>query len=72
MKRIVITALSVLAVSVTFSLTGCDSGGVETGVPTDTKQDPSIDKIKGNLAPITPPSVAKPKPKDATTPAEKK
>jgi hypothetical protein len=79
MKRIVVNALSVLALSASVGLLGCDSGGIETGTPTDTaKQDPSIDSMKkSGLTTIVPPSTAKASPAGASktsepTPAEKK
>jgi len=55
MKRIVPSALSALAVVVLLGVTGCDSGGIETGVPADTKsQGVPADQLP-KLAPIIPP-----------------
>ena len=78
MKRFVVNASSVFVIAALLGVTGCDSGGIETGVPKDVTQDPSIAKTVTDLAPINPPGVAPKKAPstgtDATpgTPAEKK
>ena len=80
MKRIVMSALSVFFVAALIGLTGCEGGGVETGMPdAATKPDISIDKMKdmANMASGTtpPPGVSgkkiPTKGTDAGVPAEK-
>jgi len=57
MKRILPSGLSAFAVAVLLGVLGCDSGGIETGVPADTKtQGVPADQLP-KLAPINPPGV---------------
>jgi hypothetical protein len=67
MKRIVPIGLSAFAVAVLLGVTGCDSGGIETGVPADTTQGVPADKLP-KLSPINPPGVKLGEGKGAITP----
>jgi hypothetical protein len=70
MKRIVSCALSTLIVAGFLSVIGCDSGGIETGIPanTDKSQGVPADQLP-KLAPIIPPGTKKKDDgKGATTP----
>jgi hypothetical protein len=72
MKRAVVSALSVFLVAALLGLTGCEGGGVETGMPdAAAKPDIPLDG-KANMATgeTPPPSVAKkPMPTKGTDPA---
>jgi hypothetical protein len=79
MKRIALSALGVLFASAALGLTGCDSGGIEQGMPAD--QTPTVspaDMSKmANMAtmPKSPEEAKKKNPNAGTTetpPAEKK
>jgi hypothetical protein len=52
MKRIALSALGVILASAAIGLSGCDSGGIEPGLPTDQTQTvPAVDLSKmGNMA----------------------
>ncbi len=65
MKRFVMSALGVLLVAGSVGLTGCESGGVDPGMPKDTTpgvplKDMTADMTKGPKAPNTPPGAAAP------------
>jgi len=67
MKRIVVSALGVLLIAVFVGVMGCESGGVDTGIPKDTTPGVPIDKMKemadmskGPKAPNTPAGGAAP------------
>jgi hypothetical protein len=73
MKRTVVSALSVFLVAALLGLTGCEGGGVETGMPdAAAKPDIPLDG-KANMADgATPPPNAKPVAKPTGTPAAEK
>jgi hypothetical protein len=80
MKRSVPGGLSLAAAALSLVLAGCDSAGVDPGVPTDTtKADVPLDKISTDMVGRTAKDVAKANAKAAeekakapTTPVEEK
>jgi hypothetical protein len=61
MKRIVVSALSVLVVGALFSLTGCDGGGIRPGLPDNTTTpDIPLSNLEADMAKgkTPPPSVS--------------
>jgi len=75
MKRTVVSALSVFLVAALLGLTGCEGGGVDTGMPdAATKPDVPLDgKADMTKSGTLPPSVSKqplPKGTDSGAPAD--
>jgi hypothetical protein len=78
MKRIVVRALGALLVAGSVGVMGCDSGGIDPGMPKDTtpaippeKMKEMADMSKGPKQPTTPPGdKAAPAPEKAPAPSK--
>jgi hypothetical protein len=69
MKRFVRCAVGAFVAAGLIGVVGCDSGGIDTGVPTDTKAQIPLQDMNKQLIPITPPGTkAKKEDKSATAP----
>jgi len=70
MKRIVVSGLGVFLIAVVVGVMGCDGGGVEPGIPADTKPGVPLEDMNkmANMgtSPKGPPAAGAPTPAPAT------